>query len=160
MLKTLALLAAASLVATANITQAGEVSVGTLDLKTPFAYATPPSAKVGGGYLTIANTGDAADRLVGATAKFAPTVMLHRTVVDDNGTARMEHVMGGIEIPAGEMVMLAPGGLHIMFMGLTAPIVEGETPEVTLTFEKAGDVTLPFDVLRPGTKPEAHAHSH
>jgi copper(I)-binding protein len=58
---------------------------------------------------------------------------------------KMRQLTEGLEIPAGETVVLAPGGFHIMFIGLKQAFVEGETVAVTLTFEKAGSV----DVLLP-----------
>ena len=51
-----------------------------------------------------------------------------------------------IDIPAGEMVMLKPGGYHVMLIDLVAPLEIGQTFDVTLTFEKAGDVIVPVEV--------------
>ncbi|HNI35205.1 MAG TPA: copper chaperone PCu(A)C [Microthrixaceae bacterium] len=54
--------------------------------------------------------------------------------------------VASIKIPAGEQVALAPGGYHVMFMGLVKPFVVGETFDLTLTFAKAGDVTVTVEV--------------
>jgi copper(I)-binding protein len=67
------------------------------------------------------------------------------THVRDGDVMRMREVPA-IDIPAGQTVTLRPGGLHLMFMGLTRPLVEGESFPVTLTFEKAGSVTLDMAV--------------
>jgi periplasmic copper chaperone A len=59
---------------------------------------------------------------------------------------KMRPMSDGIVIPAGETVSLEPGGLHVMFMGLSSPFIEGETVTVTLTFEKAGSVDVELAV--------------
>ena len=51
-----------------------------------------------------------------------------------------------VEIPAGEMVMLMPGGYHVMLIDLVAPLEIGQTFDVVLTFETAGDVTVTVEV--------------
>ena len=51
-----------------------------------------------------------------------------------------------IEIPAGEMVMLMPGGYHVMLIDLVAPLEIGQTFDVVLAFENAGDVVVPVEV--------------
>ncbi len=154
-LKTFAM--ALALTAFGSVGWASEVTLGDLTIGTPFAFATSPNASAAGGYMTITNTGTEADTLIAVEADFAGP-MLHKTTVDDQGVARMEHQMGGIEIPAGETVELAPGGLHVMFMQLSEQMVEGESRTATLIFEKAGPVEVSFDILRPGTMPMKHNH--
>ena len=58
----------------------------------------------------------------------------------------MPHAMS-VPVPAGETIKLAPGGYHGMLMGLTAPLKEGERYPVTLTFERAGEVTVDVEVV-------------
>jgi copper(I)-binding protein len=65
---------------------------------------------------------------------------LHKTVEAD-GVMKMEHVEA-LDIPADGMLEMKPGGYHIMLMGLTQPLKEGDEIEITLTFEKAGEVKL------------------
>ena len=69
-----------------------------------------------------------------------------------NVTRESIELANGIEIPAGATVTLAPGGLHLMFMQLKEPLVEGTKVPVTLTFEKAGTVDVEFkiDAAKPG----------
>ncbi|MGA0957927.1 MAG: copper chaperone PCu(A)C, partial [Ilumatobacteraceae bacterium] len=52
----------------------------------------------------------------------------------------------GIDIMGGAMFMLKPGGYHVMIFDLVAPLEIGQTFDVTLTFEKAGDVIVPVEV--------------
>lgn len=137
---------------------AHEYSAGGLDIDHPMAFETAATAKAGGGYMTITNTSEAGDALVGVKADF-PRVMIHQTVEED-GIARMNHV-DRIEIPAGETVELTPGGFHVMFMGLEAPLVDGETFPATLIFENAGEVEIVFNVEARTTDAMDHSgHDH
>lgn len=71
----------------------------------------------------------------------------------DGDVMRMRELADGLVVPAGETVTLAPGGYHVMFMDLQKPLVKGEVISVTLTFEKAGDVTMDFPVIeRPARR--------
>jgi len=118
--------------------------LGDLEIIHPRIFETAPTAKAGGGYVTIANTGDSADALVGVSAAF-PMVKLHESVEQD-GVMRMQHIER-LEIGAGETVELAPGGYHVMFMGLTAPFEAGQEVPVTLSFENAGEIEVNFTVI-------------
>jgi len=109
-----------------------------------WARATPPGVGVGAVYLTITG-GATSDRLVGASTDRASVVQLH-TVEESAGVAAMRQVEG-VQVPAGKQVVLAPGGTHIMLMGLSGPLVAGETFPLTLRFEKAGEQAVPVSVL-------------
>ena len=109
------------------------------------ALETPPSAMTGAGYLTITNTGKTDQLLIGVAADF-PRVMMHETQMQD-GVATMQH-RDAITIPAGATVTFAPGGRHIMFMGLNGdPFEVGEKIPVTLTFDPAGEIAVMLDVV-------------
>lgn len=95
-------------------------------------------------YMTISNSGDTPDALVKASASIAGTTELHQTVTEGN-TTRMEPVQS-IEIPAGGQVVLKKGGLHVMMMKVQPGIKVGDKFSLTLTFEKAGSVTLEVTV--------------
>jgi copper(I)-binding protein len=69
----------------------------------------------------------------------------------------MRELADGLVIPAGETVELKPGGFHLMFMELKQPLVEGETVEVSLEFQKAGTVTIPFAIVGKGAKSMDHS---
>ena len=124
---------------------AGPWTVGDLRIDAPFARATLPNAPVGGGFLTITNEGRTDDTLVAARSAAAGHVEVHEMAMDGD-VMRMRELADGLPIPAGETVMLTPGGFHLMFMDLQGPLVEGETVDVTLTFEQAGEVTVPLSV--------------
>lgn len=153
-------LAAAILVVTPAFAHNGVIHLGPLNISVPFTRATLPNAPVGGGFLTIENTGAEADRLISATSSVAKDTQIHSMAMEGD-VMKMRELSDGLELPAGETVVLAPGGFHIMFMGLSQPFVEGETVTVTLTFDKAGTVEVPLPVMSPAADaPGAMEHSH
>lgn len=120
-------------------------TLGALTLTGPFSRATLPNAPVAGGFVTIANTGTEDDRLIGAASDAAGHMEVHEMIMDGD-VMKMRALADGLPLPAGQTVELKPGGYHIMFMDLQRPLVEGETVDVTLTFEKAGQITVPLAV--------------
>ena len=120
-----------------------ERRVGDLVFSAATLKLPPAGAPVMAGYVTIKNEGSEADRLTGAQADLSASVQIHTMEMQD-GVMRMRPVEGGLEIPAGEAVVLKAGGLHLMFMKLAADLEPGSSHEVTLMFEKAGKVTLQF----------------
>jgi copper(I)-binding protein len=125
------------------------VTVGDIEITTAFARATLPNAPVAGGYLTITNKGKTDDRLVAASSPVAGKDELHEMTMQDD-VMKMQALPDGIAVPAGETVTLSPGGMHIMFMQLQHPFVEGETVPVTLKFEQAGSVTVQLSIAGIG----------
>lgn len=99
-------------------------------------------------YMVIENSGDSADRLISATTAISGMAQIHQTTITD-GVAQMGEVEGGVEIPAGNVVELQPGGYHIMLMDLRGDLVEGTTLSVTLTFESGTEITLDVPVISP-----------
>lgn len=140
-----ALVAALAFVSLAIPTFAHDVTLGDLALNGPFARATLPNAPVAGGFLTIVNSGTEDDRLVSASVDFAKEAQIHEMAMEGD-VMKMRQLPDGLVIPAGESVVLEPGGYHLMFMGLSQPLVEGEKVPVTLTFEKAGTVTIELHI--------------
>ena len=130
----------------ASVAVAMEYKIGDLKIDSPWTRATPKGAQVGGGYLTITNTGATADRLIGGTLSDAGRVEIHEMKME--GTVMKMHPDpgGGLEIGPGKVVTLRPGGYHLMFMELKAPLKQGEIVKGSLTFEKAGNVPVEFSV--------------
>lgn len=139
------------------------VHFGDLEISGAFTRATLPSQPVGGGYLVITNKGDADERLIDGSASFADDVQVHEMAVV-NDVMNMRELADGLVIPAGETVTLQPGGYHIMFMGIQAPLIEGEAVLVTLEFEHAGAVEIEFAVAAAGARSASdhgeHGNSH
>jgi copper(I)-binding protein/uncharacterized protein YcnI len=131
------------------------VKAGDLEIAGGFSRATLPNAPVGGGFMTITNTGSEDDRLVGAASSAAGHLEVHEMAMEGD-VMKMRELADGLPVPAGATVELKPGGYHIMFMDLKAPLVEGETVSVTLTFEKAGEVEVPLTI----GKMNAAGHDH
>ena len=90
-------------------------------------------------YGVITNTGGA-DRLIGGSAPFAESVEIHTHEMDGD-IARMRQV-DALVVPANGTLKLVPGGRHIMVFGVQGDLVPGDKTELTLTFERAGDVTV------------------
>jgi len=98
-------------------------------------------------YFTVTNRGDEPDRLVGATTDVAERVEIHETTMDDDGTMRMQAV-AGVDAPINQTVALEPGGLHVMLVGVER-LDEGESVDVTLQWEVAGDLDVVAEVVAP-----------
>ena len=120
-------------------------TLGDLTIEHAWSRATIGADRPGVFYVEISNKGSADDALVGITTSAAGMPMLHETVVTD-GIASMPHAMS-IPVPAGQDVQLAPGGYHGMLMGLTTALKDGDSFPLTLTFQNAGDITVPVEVL-------------
>jgi len=134
----------------ASTASARDYKLGALEISSPWSRATPRGADTGAGYLTIRNTGTTPDRLISAALTAAATVQIHEMTMD-NGVMRMRPLANGLEIKPGESVTLRPNGFHVMFMGLKAPLVKGQTVAGSLTFEKAGTIDVEFAVEAMGS---------
>ncbi|MBC7906647.1 MAG: copper chaperone PCu(A)C [Rhodospirillaceae bacterium] len=137
---------------------AGDAKLGALEIKSAWARATPPKAAAGGAFLSVTNTGAAADTLLRASSDVAKTVELH-THLQQGEVMRMMAV-DKIEVPPGQTVALAPGGLHIMLIGLKQPLAEGTSFPLELTFANAGKVTVTVDVKAIGAMNSGAAMMH
>ncbi|MFH5774505.1 copper chaperone PCu(A)C [Paracoccus sp. NGMCC 1.201697] len=125
-----------------------------LTISDAYIRAMPPKAPVAGGFLNIRNDGAEADRLVSAHSPKSGEVQIHEMTM--NGSVmKMRELPEGLPIPAGETVELKPGGYHLMFVEVPEPFAEGQTVEATLVFDKAGEVTLPFEVRALRSAPQA-----
>ncbi len=124
-----------------------------IEVKDAWVREVPPTSKMSAAYMVIENKGKEADRLVDASNNVSEITELHETV-----EGRMRRVKA-IEIPAGGKVELKPGGLHIMLINLKKPLKEGDTVELTLKFEKSGEVKVQAPV-RKGMGGHMHKHRH
>lgn len=123
---------------------------GDLAISGGWVRATLPGQKTGAGYLAISNNGTAPDRLLSLTSPAASRVEIHSMRME-NDVMIMRPVKGGLEIAPGSTVELGPGGLHLMFLALSAPFTDGSSVEVELRFARAGAVRLSLPVRRNGT---------
>jgi copper(I)-binding protein len=121
----------------------GTVVAGDLEAHGAFTFA-PPTTSEAAGYFTIVNRGQVSDTLTGVTSPLAASAMVH-TQVPDGGMMRMTHVEAPV-VPARDSLVLAPGGTHLMLMVLDRLPRPGDSVPVTLTFARAGSMTLMLPV--------------
>lgn len=127
-------------------------TIGDVTIAEAVARASVGNAPTSAVYMTITTAG-APDRLIAVASPAAEAAELH-TSLAEGGIMKM-HRVDAIEVAPGAPAELAPGGQHIMLIGLDAPLEEGTTVPLTLTFEKAGDITLDVPVSK---KVAAHGH--
>jgi copper(I)-binding protein len=101
-------------------------------------------------YLTIENRGPRPDTLVDVEVAGALVAMVHEQVTQGD-MVEMRHV-GPLPIPPHSIVVLKPGGLHVMMEGLERPPVAGDTLTVTMRFAGGQDLTARAPVLPYGTE--------
>ena len=153
------LFAAALLVAISSAgALAGDAKVGDITVEGPWARASAGRAMAGAAFMTLNNAGATDDRLTAVSAGVSDKAELH-THIKEGDIMRMRPVEA-IEVPAGGVATLQPGGDHVMFMGLHEPLKEGETFPLTLTFEKAGEVTVEVMVMKAGAMGHGSKHGH
>ena len=126
---------------------AQNASVGSIKIENAYTRATAPGQQVAGGFLKIENKG-AADQLISASSPVAGEVQLHEMAMEGN-VMKMRQVKD-IAVPANGVVELKPGGLHLMFMNIKAPLAAGESVPVKLKFAKAGEVEIKVPVNAMG----------
>ena len=144
------------LLAAAPVAIAQDARAGELEVQQPWTRAAGQGATAAG-FMAISNRGAAADRLLSASSPAARAMELH-SMVRDGEVMRMRPV-DGVEIRAGQTVTLRPGGFHLMLIGLSQPLRQGETVPVTLRFERAGDVQVALSVQAAGARePASHRH--
>lgn len=116
----------------------------------------PPAARNSAAYLTLKN-GAQADVLIGVVTPVAAVAELHE-VRREGGVARMQRT-ATVELAPGQELGFAPGGRHIMLIGMKQPLKAGERLPLTLQFRRAGNITVQAEV-RPLVVEEDHSHHH
>ena len=149
------LIGAAALALATLAAHAHEFKLGAITIGHPYARATAAGQPTGGGFLSFTNAGPA-DKLVSITADVSKSVELH-TMTMEGDVMRMRQV-DAIELAAGKTVELKPGGYHVMFVGLKAPLKAGDKFPAKLKFEKAGEVDVTFNVEAPAAGAAEHKH--
>ncbi|MDN3647497.1 copper chaperone PCu(A)C [Reinekea marina] len=123
-------------------------------VESAWARASAPGAP-SAGFMVLHNHSNDDDILLSVSGDFAKKLEVHQSF-EDNGIMRMEHQKKGVVIPANGMVTFAPGGYHLMFMGLSKNFEVGEAYSVTLTFEHAGDITVQLEVMQGNNMSMSH----
>ncbi len=151
----------------AETTGAGAETAGAIEISDAWARTSPSEVDTGAAYMMIkGGTDDDSLLSIEVPSTIAGMAQIHEMVPVSGGSDSsmamgsddttdgtgggdamvMQEVKGGLEIPAGKTVELAPGGYHVMLMELAAPLKEGSTFDLTLTFEKAGEKTVSVEV--------------
>ena len=139
---------------------AHEVTAKGFKISHPWVRALPKGMTVTAGYAKITNTGKEADKLLSASMVGAEKAELHTTIMEGD-VAKMRPLAEGLVIGPGETVELKTAGAHIMFLGVSKPLVEDSYMTGTLVFEKAGKIDIEFAVAAAAEGAAAgHEHHH
>ena len=145
----------------AGVSGAHDFSAGTVRIGHPYATPSIPGTTNGAAYFaSLENTGDAPDKLTRAVTPVAERVELHSMSVDAQGVMRMREVDGIALAPKARIQMKPGSGLHLMLIGLKAPLVEGTSFPMTLEFERAGRVEVTVNVQAPKAGAGGEMHKH
>ena len=125
----------------------------------PFAFATNPTAKAGAAYIPVMNHGPA-DRLIDAASDVAKRVEIHQHL-NDGDVMKMRQVVDGLPIGNHAHIEMAPGGVHVMLMGLIDPLIEGKPFNVTLVFASGTEIAVSVPVVdRAKHNGNTHGKTH
>jgi len=151
-------LAGAGLVPSVNTALAADEK-SAIEVERAWARASAGAATTGAAYLTLKG-GAEPDTIISVSTPMAASAEVHATTTE-NGVSKMR-AAPSLPIPARAVVTLAPGGYHIMLMGLKQPLTEGQTFPLTLTFAHAAPVTVevPVQALGRGMPMPAHEDMH
>lgn len=120
----------------------------TVKVDAPWVRATAPGQQVAGGFMNL--TADADMKLVGGASPVSETVELHFMRME-NGVMEMRQ-LPEIALPKGETVKLAPGGLHVMFIGLKQRIKAGAKVPLTLKVQGADGKESVLELQMPARR--------
>lgn len=118
--------------------------------------AMPPSQKSTAAYLEVTNGGSKLLKIVGASSPVAKKAEMHVSREAD-GYVRMEH-LDHLLVPPGETLRLAPGGTHLMLLGLEIMPLPGSVASICLEFS-SGQVSCTQALVQKAA-PDAGQHSH
>jgi copper(I)-binding protein len=125
----------------------GAVNAADIRVENAWARATAPGLPTGTVYFDLINTAARGDQLIGVSTARAPRAEIHRTI-ESSGNSQMVHTPT-VRIPAEQSVTFAPTGRHIMLMGLTQALAEGERFTLTLAFSSAEPIVVEVEVKAP-----------
>lgn len=131
-----------------------------IEISRAWARPTLGETKVSAAYMTIANKGESADRLTGARTPKAKAVELHQTTMTAAGVMQMRKVEDGLPVEPGAALVLAPGGAHLMLLGVEEALKVGDELPLTLEFAESGDIEIKVPVSAAGPAAEAPSHAH
>ncbi len=151
----------AGLLTLSGLAAAHDYRLGALRIDHPYAIPAPAGASSAAAYVRgIRNTGEMADRLIGASTPVASRVEIHRKSIDASGAMRMREIPAIELAPRSETRLRHDGEHHLMLIELKRPLQEGERFPLTLRFEKAGEREVTVWVQAPRAGVQARPHPH
>ena len=153
-MKKLSLLAAGLLLSTGVLAGAAD----NVSVQDPYVRLAPPNAPATAAFMVIRNGGDKDVKVVKADNPVSRVTELH-THINDGGVMKMRPVPA-IEVKAKGEAVLQPGGLHVMMIDLKAPMKEGDSVPVTLTFDDGSSKQVDAKVVKPSAAPMKMEHKH
>ena len=127
-----------------------------VSVQDPYVRLAPPNAAATGAFMVIRNTGDKDVKLVKADNPVSKATELH-THLNEGGVMKMRPVPA-IEIKAKGEAVLKPGGLHVMMIDLKAPLKEGDSVPITLTFDDGSSKQVDARVVKATAAPAPTEH--
>ena len=121
-----------------------ELKKNAIEISNPFINKPFAGANSAAGYLIIRNKYDKEFNLLQVSTTLG-RAMLHKTTTTEEGVVKMEHIMK-VNIPAGDELIMQPGGIHIMIMGISKPLLVGEEIPATLKFNNEIEIDIEFTV--------------
>ena len=152
----LCIFAAAASLALAGGAHAASYKLGSLEVADPWSRPAMAGGN-GAGFMVVTNRGKAADALKSVEAPFARKTEIHRSSTA-GGVMRMERQDAGVAIAAGKAMTFAPGGYHLMFLGMTKATKAGDKLPATLVFQSGAKLKVEFVVGAAAPSAEAHHH--
>lgn len=131
-------------------------AAGAVKVADPYARAVPPGQPNSAVFMTLTNEGGSDRALVAASSTAADVVELHTHRMVD-GMMQMVQI-DRIDLPPGTPVELKPGGLHVMLIGLEAPLTPGEVVPVTLMLEDGTAIEVQAPVRSLAAPMQDHGH--
>lgn len=138
--------------------QSQEATSKGITVANAWARATPGGATVGAVFLEIRADKDTSDRLTGISSPAADRTEIHSSSMQD-GVMKMRR-LDTVDLKPGETLVLKPMSEHIMLFDLKRPLKEGDTVDLTLTFEKAGPIAVKAGVMAMAAMNSQGAHHH
>ena len=127
-----------------QIAWSNDFKKNTIEVSNPYIYKPFVGARSAAGYLIIRNNAHKELNLLQVSTALG-RAMLHKTTTTDDGIVKMEHLME-VNIPAGDELIMQPGGIHVMIMGISRPLIVGEKIPAKLKFSNGLEMDIEFTV--------------
>ncbi|MGZ9101062.1 MAG: copper chaperone PCu(A)C [Brevundimonas sp.] len=137
--------------------RAPEPGAPTVTVADTLCRPTPKGRKMTSCYMTLTASGP--DRLVSVESPDANLVQIHESRMESN-MMMMQQLRDGLPLAAGQATPLAPGGDHLMLLGVKEPLAAGDTVTLKLTFATAAPVEVTAAVAQPAATEYDQAAAH